>query len=104
MAAAMSDTVTLELHGFLARSLAELGTPRGSRIFIVVPLAPTAGALLERLLALDSRYRLLYEPGARLPEHVEVVLNDRVLDLQGGLNARLKAGDVLTFVPAHAGG
>jgi molybdopterin converting factor small subunit len=39
-----------------------------------------------------------------LPEHVEAVLNDRVLDLQGGLAATLTPGDVLTFLPAHAGG
>jgi molybdopterin converting factor small subunit len=35
---------------------------------------------------------------------VEVVLNDRLLDLQGGLDASLKPGDVVTFLPAHAGG
>jgi molybdopterin converting factor small subunit len=33
-----------------------------------------------------------------------VVLNDRVLDLQGGLDAVLKPGDTLAFLPAHAGG
>ena len=62
-------------------------------------------SLLEQLVEADQRYRLLYEADAgRLPEHVEVVLNDRVLDLQGGLQARLSPGDTLTFLPAHAGG
>jgi molybdopterin converting factor small subunit len=39
-----------------------------------------------------------------LPEHVELVLNDRLLDLQGGLDATVQGGDVLAFLPAHAGG
>ena len=65
----------------------------------------SVGTLLARLTAADDRYALLYDPTAdRLPEHVEAVLNDRVLDLQGGLAARLSDGDVLSFLPAHAGG
>jgi molybdopterin converting factor small subunit len=33
-----------------------------------------------------------------------VVLNDRLLDLAGGLRARLQDGDKLAIVPALAGG
>ena len=29
---------------------------------------------------------------------------DRVLELQGGIQANVKPGDVLTFIPAHACG
>ena len=65
----------------------------------------TVDALLTRLVETDERYSLVFDRDrSELPEHVEVVLNDRVLDLQGGLGAVLKPGDVLTFVPAHAGG
>ena len=60
---------------------------------------------LSELVASDPRYAHLFDRESQtLPEHVEVVLNDRVLDLQGGVNAALKRGDVLTFLPAHAGG
>lgn len=100
-------SVTLELHGFLADRLAALGRRRGTRIFVAVPLnAPEPVAhVLTLLVESDARYALLFDAqGQRLPEHVEVVLNDRVLDLQGGLNAVLNHGDVLTFIPAHAGG
>ncbi len=100
-------SVTLELHGFLARRLEQLGRPRGSRVLIEVPSASgeSVGALLARLAAADERFGLLYDPAAaRLPEHFEAVLNDRVLDLQGGLEARLSPGDVLSLLPAHAGG
>lgn len=111
MADATSDAsageVTLELHGFLARRLEALGQPRGSRVLIAVPAEPgePVASLLERLVRADERFGLLYEPNAaRLPEHVELVLNQRVIELQGGLDARLQPGDVLAFLPAHAGG
>ena len=108
MADATSDGgVTLELHGFLADRLAALGRRRGTRVAVDVRLdgACSVEALLTRLAEHDARYALLFDAEAgRLPEHVEAVLNDRVLDLQGGLQATLHPGDVLTFIPAHAGG
>jgi molybdopterin converting factor small subunit len=99
--------ITLELHGILADRLRALGATRGTRTIISVPFEPnaTVARLLRRLVESDERYALLFDaPAERLPEHVEVVLNERVLDLQGGLSAVLKPGDVLTFIPAHAGG
>jgi len=107
VAATSDGELTLELHGFLADRLATLGARRGTRTLIGVPIGgqECVGAVLARLVARDDRLALLYEADKqRLPEHVEVVLNDRLLDLQGGLEAELKAGDVLTFLPAHAGG
>jgi molybdopterin converting factor small subunit len=100
-------SVTLELHGFLADRLAALGRRRGTRILADVPLESdtSVAQVLTSLVGADARYALLFDTVAQsLPEHVEVVLNDRVLDLQGGLAAVLKPGDVLTFIPAHAGG
>jgi molybdopterin converting factor small subunit len=108
MAAATSErTISVELHGFLADRLADLGRRRGTRIIVSVPCdrATPVTDVLSALVNADARYELLFDPRAQhLPEHVEVVLNDRVLDLQGGLSAILKPGDVLTFLPAHAGG
>jgi len=105
--ATSDDSITLELHGFLADRLAALGRRRGMRVAVDVRLdgVHSVATLLSRLVADDARYALLYDAEAsRLPEHVEAVLNDRVLDLQGGLQAELHPGDVLTFIPAHAGG
>jgi molybdopterin converting factor small subunit len=108
MAAATSDAaITMELHGFLAERMAPLGRRRGTRTIISMPLeAGTSVAnVLTSLARRDERYCLLFDKASQsLPEHVEVVLNDRVLDLQGGLDAVLHDGDVLTFIPAHAGG
>jgi molybdopterin converting factor small subunit len=105
--ATSESLVTLELHGFLGDRLAALGQRRGTRTLIAAASPPgdTVVNLLTRLTASDARLSLLFDPGRRqLPEHVEVVLNDRLLDLQGGVQAELRAGDVLSFLPAHAGG
>ena len=99
--------LTLELHGFLADRLRALGNRRGSRtlVSLTVPRGATVASTLTELVSADDRYALLFDATAQaLPEHVEVVLNDRVLDLQGGLGAMLEPGDVLRFLPAHAGG
>jgi molybdopterin converting factor small subunit len=101
------SSVTLELHGFLADRLAILGHRRGTRTIVDIPLdgGESVQTLMGRLVDRDERFGLLFDrANGRLPEHVEAVLNDRVLDLQGGLSARLEPGDVLTFLPAHAGG
>lgn len=108
MAGATSEAlVTLELHGFLADRLLDLGRRRGTRTIVSVPIDSdtSVATLMACLVEANARYALLFDREARrLPEHVEAVLNDRVLDLQGGLDAPLRAGDVLAFLPAHAGG
>ena len=108
MAAEISEQhLTLEFHGALADRFAALGRRRGTRTLVDVPLdgAQTVGALLSRLARLDPRYSHVFDRDAeRLTEHVDVILNDRVLELRGGLEATLHAGDVLGFLPAHAGG
>jgi molybdopterin converting factor small subunit len=107
MAAEISNELTLEFHGFLAERLSALGRRRGTRTLVAVPLdsGSSVANVLNRLVGTDERYGLLFDTQAQLlPEHVEVVLNDRVLDLQGGLDAVLHPGDTLTFLPAHAGG
>src|SRR6266567_18244 len=101
------SVVTLEFHGALADRFAALGRRRGTRTLVDVDLdrGSSVADLLTRLVSADTRYALLYEVQTqRLPEHVEVVLNNRVIELQGGLEASLKHGDVLSFLPAHAGG
>ena len=102
-----TSSVTLEFHGALADRFIALGRRHGTRTQVMVPLgaSTTVVDLLDRLATDDSRYAHLFDVTTRaLPEHVEAVLNDRVLDLQGGLNANLNPGDVLSFLPAHAGG
>jgi molybdopterin converting factor small subunit len=102
-----NGSVTVELHGFLADRLKDVGQRRGARTIVTFPLDHTAtfASLMTRLVDRDDRYGLLFNrDNQSLPEHVEVVLNDRVLDLQGGLQAVVRPRDTLVFLPAHAGG
>jgi molybdopterin converting factor small subunit len=86
--------------------MAPLGRRRGTRTIVALPLeSETVVDTLAALVRSDARYAHLFDAATQtLPEHVEIVLNDRVLDLQGGLSAVLHDGDTLTFLPAHAGG
>ena len=103
--ATSEGTLTLEFHGALADRFRPFGTRRGTRTRVTVNCAPTLSDLLTRLVLVNPEYAHVYDAEKRsLPEHVEVVLNDRVIELQGGLNAPLREGDVVAFLPAHAGG
>jgi molybdopterin converting factor small subunit len=103
--ATSNDSVTLEFYGALAERFQPLGIRHGTRTRVSVPVARTVADLLTSLAQSNPVYAHLFDASTRsVPEHVEVVLNDRVLDLQGGVAARLQPGDVVAFVPAHAGG
>jgi molybdopterin converting factor small subunit len=110
MAGATSDRsgrVTLEFHGALADRFLSLGARHGSRTRVSVPVSDhlTVADLLSHLVDAEPRYAQVFDRSTQsLPEHVELVLNDRLLDLQGGLDATVQGGDVLAFLPAHAGG
>jgi molybdopterin converting factor small subunit len=106
MADATSE-ITLEFHGALAERFASLGYRRGTRTRIDLRLdgLSTVATLLQNLVAIDPRYAHLFDvEHQRFPEHIEAVLNDRAIELVGGLDAPVRAGDVLAFLPAHAGG
>ncbi len=105
--ATSDDLITLEFHGALADRFLPLGSRHGSRTRVLVRLASatSVATVLNNLVTDDPRYAHVFDSQTQsLPEHVELVLNDRVLDLQGGLNARVARGDLLAFLPAHAGG
>ena len=106
MAAATSNgTLTLEFHGALADRFVGFGERHGTRTRVSVNAAPTLADLLETLVHTNPDYGHVFNVDTHsLPEHIEVVLNDRVIELQGGLNAPLHEGDVVAFLPAHAGG
>ena len=67
--AAETSRLTIELHGFLAERLADLGRRRGTRTIIDAPLAGSCvGDLLDRLVERDARFGLLFDvEHARLP-------------------------------------
>jgi molybdopterin converting factor small subunit len=65
----------------------------------------TIGDLLERLVADHPALgRILYDPGGGLALHVSVILNDRLFELAGGLEAPVRPGDIICLLPAFSGG
>jgi len=99
--------VELEVFPWLGE---QLGGPayrsRHLKWQVDVPEGETVGDLFARLAATrDPFRRLIFDPETQLlGAQVVVVLNDRLLDLSGGLHARLTDGDQLAIVPALAGG
>lgn len=66
----------------------------------------TAGEVCARLAADNEAFRrLVFDPDTkRFDDQILLVLNDRLLDLAGRLDAELRDGDKLSVVPAMAGG
>lgn len=62
--------------------------------------------LLDRLCQEHPRFgRRIYDPTTRrLTGQAEIALNGSIYDLAGGLDARLREGDTITFLPGIAGG
>ena len=70
---------------------------------------PTGSTVRDLLFQLHARHPKLaattYDrDGRELTGHVNLIFNDRLLELAGGLDAVLTEHDRLTLVPAYAGG
>ncbi len=66
----------------------------------------TVRTLLERMAQADPRLaaNVFNLKAHELHEHVAAVLNDRMLELLGGLDQPLQEGDTLTLLPTFQGG
>jgi molybdopterin converting factor small subunit len=66
----------------------------------------TVRDLLEEMTSQNQKLgRVLFdERSGRLAAHVRVILNGRVLELAGGLEAKLKDGDTIRLVAGIGGG
>jgi molybdopterin converting factor small subunit len=70
----------------------------------------TAGRTLRDLLCqLAGKHRAFAElifdtDRQQIREHVNIVVNDRLLDLAGGLHMELEDGSTVSFLPAYTGG
>lgn len=98
-------TVRLECFGWVCR---ELGMREGSKAGWELPLDEglTAGGLLARLAADQPAFaRLVYDTQLdRVHEYVQLLLNDRMIELVGGLEHPLQPGDHLLILPGFSGG
>lgn len=97
--------VEVEVVPWLTRAF---GAERGGHLLLEKHLEDGAKFkdLLKELIAeYPSFAEIALDPQSqRLKEHVSVILNDRFLEVAGGLEAELKEGDRVVFLPAFAGG
>ena len=81
----------------------------GSERVVMEKWVPDGMSVRELVEEIAARNRalgeLLFDPETgRWTGHVSLILNGRFLELSGGLEARLRDGDVLRVMPVFAGG
>jgi len=98
-------SVQIEVMPWLSRYLAAEG---GGRVVLEreVSAGATVRDLLEEMTSQNQEFKAVVfdaETG-RLAGYVGLILNGRFLELAGGLETRLKPGDVLRLMPGFSGG
>jgi molybdopterin converting factor small subunit len=97
--------VTVEAVAWVTRFVGGDGTRRK-----VFDEAAAPGATVRSVLVrLSDRYPALREalwdrPGGELAEHIEVLVNDAVLDLTHTLDSPVRDGDRITLLGQYTGG
>jgi molybdopterin converting factor small subunit len=99
------ETVKLEYYSWLAKELIAAGE-EGATVEVPLPEDRTVRSLLAGLAAESEAFaRLVYDPeDRRLREYATLIVNGRVVELAGGLDARLQPGDHLLLLPGFSGG
>jgi molybdopterin converting factor small subunit len=96
-------TVSVELVSWITKFVG--GDGSGRRV-LDEPLTP--GATVRTVLAgLSARYPALHEAlwhGDQLGEHIEVLVNDAVLDVTHTLDSPLQPGDRISLLGQFMGG
>ncbi|MFN8526178.1 MAG: MoaD/ThiS family protein [Chloroflexota bacterium] len=98
-------TVRLEYYSWLAKELKGVGE-EGTTVEVPLSGDRTVRALLQDLAADSAKFReLVYDPAEnRIKEYATLIVNGRVVELIGGLDARLNPGDELLLLPGFSGG
>jgi molybdopterin converting factor small subunit len=98
-------TVKLEYYSWLAKELVG-AAESGATVEVALPDDRTVRSLLAGLAADWPKFaELVYDlEGRRLREYATLIVNGRVVDLVGGLDARLQPDDHLLLLPGFSGG
>ena len=98
------STIRLEILPWLSRSFDMEGS---TRVILdrEVPEGATVRDVLELLAVERPAFgHALYDPEGRVAVYVSIILNDRLYELAGGLQAEVREGDVVRLLPAFSGG
>ena len=102
--------VSVEVMPWLSRYFAgeSSGSGRSGRVVLEWDVADgdSVGDLLDRMsLANQGLGEVLFAgQTGKLSGHITLILNGRLLEIAGGLGARLRTGDTLRLLPTLAGG
>lgn len=100
-----AETVKLEYYSWLSKELIG-GSENGAVVEVPLSGDRTVRSLLAGLAADSEPFgRLVYDTdGQRLREYATLIVNGRVVELAGGLDAPLRPGDHLVLLPGFSGG
>jgi molybdopterin converting factor small subunit len=98
------STIRLEILPWLSRSFDGESATRA-----VLQWEIAAGATVRDVLdQLATQHPLfahtLYDDRGQVATHVSIIVNNRLYELAGGLEAELQPGDVVCLLPAFSGG
>jgi molybdopterin converting factor small subunit len=98
-------TVSLEYYSWMATQLKGVGE-RGTTDQLAIDDGTTVRDLLARLSDDSPKFaELVYDrEDDRLKEYAALILNGQTIELAGGLDRRLEAGDQLLLLPGFSGG
>ena len=99
------QTVSLEYYSWIATQLKGAGE-RGTTDHLAIKDGTTVRALLARLADESPKFaELVYDRSDdRLKEYAALILNGQTIELAGGLDRTLEAGDQLLLLPGFSGG
>ena len=97
--------VRVEIMSWLNRYF---GAEHTGRVVLDREVSPrtTVRDLLEEITSGNQEFReMLFDAQTGRPTgHITLILNGRFLELSGGMEAELKAGDTLRLIPVFSGG
>lgn len=102
---ASSAAVRVEILPWLSQRV-DPGCDGALKLTMSFAPGETVGGLLAQLAARYPGFAASVFDQAHgcLHEYANVVINDRLLEAQGGLDAPLEDGDEIVIVPAYSGG
>ena len=97
-------TIRLEILPWLSRPFDGVGATR-----VVWAWEIAAGATVRDTLAQFAAQhppfaRILYDDRGQVATHISIIVNNRLYELAGGLEAELQPGDTVCLLPAFSGG